>query len=272
MNSKRNTFSYVVLILGTIIMVFSFLWMILGSFKTVGEINRVPIQILPSSISFDNYKLAVDTVPFPRMYLNTLLMIVGRIMTATVFSTMAGSGFARIKFPFKNFFFSLVLFQMMVPNQIFIVPQYLMLANIGMLNTVFALVFPGLVSAFGTFLLRQFFMGMPLELEEAAIVDGCNRGQIFFHIMLPLVKPGVTALAVFTALFSWKDLMWPLVVNMNLEKMPLSSGLAVLRGIHVTNEGILMAGATIAFIPMLIIYIFSQKQFIEGVAQSGLKG
>ncbi len=272
MNRLKQSQVYLWLSLGAFIMIFPFVWMVLSSFKTIGEMNSVYIKLWPAQFNLNNYKLAINTVPFVSMYWNTFLMILGRILTAVIFSSMAAYGFARLEFPFKKFLFSIVLFQMMVPNQIFIVPQYLMLAKIGMLNTVFALIFPGLVSAFGTFLLRQFFISLPMELEEAAIIDGCNRGQVYIYIMLPLVKSGLVALSVFTALFSWKDLMWPLVVNMSLKKMPLSSGLAVLKGIYVTNDGVLMAGATLSFIPILIIYILSQRQFIEGVAQSGLKG
>jgi multiple sugar transport system permease protein len=272
MSKKSVLCIHLILTLGSLIMVFPFVWMILSSFKTVGELTRIPIQLLPTQLSFTNYEIALNVVPFGRMYWNTLLMMIGRIACAVVFSSMAAYGFARIEFPFKNTLFALVLFQMMVPNQIFLIPQYLMLAEIGMLNSIFALIFPGLVSAFGTFLMRQFFLSLPKELEEAAIIDGCHRGQIFLYIMVPLVKSGMVALSVFTALFSWKDLMWPLVVNMNIDLMPISAGLAVLRGIEINNEGALMAGATMAFLPMLIIYIFSQKQFVEGIAQSGIKG
>ncbi|MFI3213795.1 MAG: carbohydrate ABC transporter permease [Eubacteriales bacterium] len=272
MSKFKKIRMYIVLWIGVIVMVFPFVWMILCSFKSVSELNSIPIQYLPSNWNFNNYKEALATVPFPKMYWNTLLMIGGRVFCALLFSSMAAYGFARLNFPFKNFLFTIVIFQMMVPAQIFLIPQYQMLAAIGMLNSIFALIFPGLVSAFGTFLLRQSFMSLPVELEEAATLDGCNKGQIYTRILIPLVKPGLVSLAVFTALFSWKDLMWPLIVNMDLNKMPISSGLSVLKSIHITNEGILMAGSTMAFIPMLILYAICQKQFIEGIAQSGLKG
>lgn len=134
-----------------------------------------------------------------------------------------------------------------------------------------ALVMPGMASTFGIFLLRQFFMGIPDELEEAAILDGCNPGQIFIKIMFPLIKPGLVSLAIFTALFAYKDLLWPLIVNTSIEKMPLSSGLAMLQGQYTTNYPQLMAGAVIAIIPMVILFLVFQKQFVEGIATTGSK-
>lgn len=190
---------------------------------------------------------------------------------AVVFSAMASYAFARLSFPGKNFFFSLVLFQMMVPTQIFIIPQYLMIDALHMRNTIFALVFPGLVSAFGTFLLRQFFLGLPKELEEAAKIDGYNIGQTFLFIMMPLVKAGLVALAIFTALFGFKDLLWPLIVNTKQEMTTLSAALAKLQGAYAVHYPRLMAAAVIAVIPMLAIYAVFQKQFIKGIATSGGK-
>lgn len=263
---------HIFLILGSIVMVFPFVWMILTSVKTIEEIVNIPITILPEKPSLVNYEMALDAVPFLKLYANTLLTMLGRIVCALLFSSMAAYGFARIKFPLRNFFFSIVLLQMMVPTEIFLIPQYMMVSKLGLLNTIPALIFPGLVSAFGTFLLRQQFLSLPIELEEAAIIDGCNRWQIYSKIIVPLSKPSLVSLGVFTALFTWKDLLWPLIVNMNMDKMPLSAGLASLRGIFITNDGVLMAGSVIAIVPMVIIYIICQKQFIEGIAHTGLKG
>ena len=179
--------------------------------------------------------------------------------------------FARLNFPGKKFFFSLVLIQMMVPGQLFIIPQFNLVQNLGLLNTVTALVIPGVVSAFGTFLLRQFFMGIPAELEEAAKLDGCSIGRTFFTIMLPLANSGLVALGIFTALFAFKDLMWPLIVNMSIDKMTLSAGLASLQGQFSTNFPQLMAGSLLAIWPMLLIFIVFQRKFIEGIATTGGK-
>ena len=265
--------THIVLIIGSVIMLFPFLWMILSSFKTVGEQMMIPMKIFPSNFgNLENYKQALEAVPFVKLYINTLLMITGRVFCAVVFSSMAGYGFARMQFPGKNILFGIVLLQMMVPGQIFIVPQYMMLSKMTLLNSVFALIFPALVSAFGTFLLRQQYMSIPKELEEAAVLDGCNPWQTFVKVMVPITKSSIASLAIFTALFAWKDLMWPLIANNDLNKMPLSAGLSVLQGVCQTNKGALMAGSVIATVPMLIIYILCQKQFIEGIAQTGIKG
>ena len=173
------------------------------------------------------------------------------------------------KFSLKKFFFSLVRFQMMVPSQIFIIPQYLMVSKMGMLDTVFALVFPGLVTAFGTFLLNQSFMALPKDLEEAARIDGCNIGQTFLFVMMPLVRSGMIALGIFTAVFAYKDLMWPMIVNKNV--MPLSAALAKMQGQYTNNYPELMTASLLACIPMIILYLIFQKQFIEGISTSGGK-
>ncbi len=264
---------HLALVLAGAVMVFPFIWMLLSSFKTVGEQMSLPVTILPSSFTYtENYEQALNAVPFVRLYGNTLLMIAGRCICAILFSSMAGYGFARFNFPGKNFLFTLVLIQMMVPSQVFIIPQYQILSKLGLLNTVFALIFPGLVSAYGTFLLRQHYMSLPRELEEAAVLDGCNPWQTFSKVMLPMTKSGVAALGVFTALFAWKDLMWPLIANNDINQMSLAPGLSVLQGMCYTNKGALMAGSVIATVPMVILYFIFQKQFMEGIAQTGIKG
>lgn len=270
---KKHILTHLILICGSLVMLFPFFWMILSSFKTVGEQMAIPMRILPGSFrNVENYRQAVEAVPFLRLYGNTLMMIAGRVLCAVVFSSMAGYGFARLDFPFKRLLFTIVLMQMMVPGQIFIVPQYMMLSKIKMLNSVFALIFPALVSAFGTFLLRQQYLSLPKELEEAAVLDGCNPWQTFTKVMVPITRASLASLAIFTALFAWKDLMWPLIANNDLNLMPLAPGLSVLQGICNNNKGALMAGSVIATMPMLVLYIFCQKQFIEGIAQTGIKG
>jgi multiple sugar transport system permease protein len=236
------------------------------------ESTHVPPTILPKIFQWQNYNKAVHTLPFGAFYFNTFVMVFIRIIGAVLFSSMAAYAFARIKFPGKNIFFMIVLMQLMVPNQIFIVPQFMLMMKLNWLNTIKALIAPGIVSEFGTFLLRQFFMSIPNELEESAIIDGCNRWQIYWHIMMPLARSGMVALGIFTALFAWKDLMWPLIVNMSIEKMTLSSGLASLQGQFVTDYPVLMAGSVIAIWPMILIFMIFQKQFIQGIATTGSKG
>ena len=270
--TKSNIVAYVVLLIGALIMIFPFFWMILTSFKTLSETMQIPPAFWPQELNFTSYERVLQSLPFLKLYLNTGLMILFRIICAVVFSSAAAYAFAKIDFPGKNFFFFIVVTQLMLPSQIFIIPQYQMLAKMGMLNTIFALVFPGIVSAFGTFFLRQAYMSIPNDIIEAAKLDGCNQGQIFIRIMAPLTKSALAALAVFTAVFAYSDLMWPLIANTDLNMMTLSSGLATLKGQFNTNFPVLMAGSFLAMLPMVILYVIFQKQFIEGIALTGTKG
>ena len=263
---------HAVLILISVIMVFPFVWMVLTSLKTVTESTRMaPFSFLPESFQWMNYATVWQQNNFFQLYVNTFGMVALRVLCAVVFSAMAAYAFARLTFPGKRFLFGLVLFQMMVPTQVFVIPQYLMVDAMGMRNTLFALVFPGLVSAFGTFLLRQFFMGLPKELEESARLDGCNIGQTFAWVMLPLTHSGLAALAIFTALFAFKDLMWPLVVNTDIGAATLSSALSKIGSSYSVDYPNLMAASVLAVIPMLLLYSVFQRQFIEGIATSGGK-
>ena len=260
------------LILVSITMLVPFIWMVLTSFKTVTEATQVnPFVIFPKVWRTDAFKSVMENMNFILLYKNTLLMIVFRVLCAVVTATTAGYAFARLNFKGKNFAFSLVLFQMMVPSQIFLIPQYLMISKMNMLDTMFALVFPGLVTAFGTFLLKQAFMSLPRDLEEAARLDGCNIGQTFLFVMLPLARSSMVALGIFTALFAYKDLMWPMIVNKDKNLMVLSSALAQMQGQYVTKFPELMAASLIACVPMIIIFLIFQKQFIQGIATSGGK-
>ena len=261
---------HVVLILVSITMLVPFIWMALTAFKTSTEATSVnPFVIFPAVWQTDNFKTVIDNMNFLQLYINTILLIVGRVAAAVLTATMAAYAFARLNFKGKNFMFSLVLFQMMVPGQIFIIPQYLMVSKMGLLDTVFALIFPGLVTAFGTFLLRQAYLGLPKDLEEAARLDGCNIAQTFLYIMAPLTRSGMVALGIFTAVFAYKDLMWPMICNKTV--MPLSAALAKMQGQYTNNYPQLMAASLLACVPMIVIYLIFQKQFIEGIATSGGK-
>lgn len=275
MQIKRNVTTlliHMVLIVFSITMLVPFVWMLLTAFKSVTEATSInPFIILPKVWRKDSFINVSKNIDFILLYKNTLLMIAGRVIAAVLTATMAGYAFGRLNFKGKNLAFSVVLFQMMIPGQIFIIPQYLMVSKIGMLNTTFALVFPGFVTAFGTFLLRQFYMGLPKDLEEAARLDGCNIGQTFLFVMAPLTKSGMVALGIFTTVFAYKDLMWPMIVNPDNDKATLASALAKMQGQYGGKFPELMAASLIACIPMIIIYILFQKQFIEGIATSGGK-
>lgn len=264
---------HLILLAGVAVVVFPFLWMILTSFKTSGEAMKIPPTIFPEKFVTTAYHTIVSSaIPFGTVYMNTIISTVVTTIVQIAFCSMAGYAFGRIDFLFKNAIFVLILSVLMVPGQIFLIPQYQIIQKMGLLDTIPALFMPNLFSAFGTFLLRQFFMSLPKELEEAAIVDGCGRFRIFGQIMLPLVKPGIVALAIFTIKFAWNDFMWPLIVNTSMEKMTLGPALSTLQGQYTTEYPMQMAGAVLAVVPLIVIFFLFQKQFIEGVAQSGIKG
>ena len=263
--------TYFALIVGALIMIFPFVWMVLTSFKTQAESVSIPATFFPSEFRLDGYKKVLENLPFVKLYWNTILLVFLRVVFAIAFSSMAGYAFAKLKFRGKNILFTIVLMQMSLPSQIFIIPQYQMVAKMGMANTIFALVFPGLVSAFGVFFLRQTYMSIPDEVGEAAYLDGCNQWQTFYKVMFPLTGTSVAALTIFTAVFAYGDLMWPLVVNSDLKMMTLSSGLSTLKGQFSTNFPVLMAGSLLAMLPMVVLYLIFQRQFVEGIAGTGGK-
>ena len=270
--TRNHVLIHILLISGIAITVFPFLWMVFTSFKTLPESMKIPPTFLPEAFQMGNYSYVLKVLPFAKVYLNTIVVTVITTLVQVLFCTMAAYGFARIDFPCKNLIFIVLLSILMVPGQIFLLPQYLIIQNLHLVNTLPGLFLPNLFSAFGTFLLRQFFMSLPKELEEAALLDGCNRFQIFGRIMLPLVQSGIVALVIFTAKFAWNDFMWPLIVNTDPAMMTLAPALSLLKGQYATNFPVQMAGAVMSVIPMIILFFVFQKQFIEGVAQSGIKG
>jgi multiple sugar transport system permease protein len=264
---------YVILTIMAFIMLVPFVWMILTAVKTNQEaISVAPFYIFPQNgWHWENFAEVWKSYNFVVLYKNTLLMIFFRVVCACLTATMAGYAFGRLHFPGKNIMFSLVLIQMMIPSQIFIIPQYLMVSKLGWLNTTAGLVFPGIVTAFGTYLLKTGYEGLPMDLEEAAGLDGCNIGQKFLKIMMPLTRSSMVSLGIFTALFAFKDLMWPMIVCTNSATTTLSAGLAKMQGQYGSDYPTMMASAVLAVIPMIVIYVIFQKQFVEGIATSGGK-
>jgi multiple sugar transport system permease protein len=264
---------YFILILFSFIMIVPFAWMILTALKTNQEAISVdPFYIFPANgWHWENFGKVWESYNFLILYKNTLLMILFRVICACLTATMAGYAFGRLRFPGKNLMFALVLVQMMIPAQIFIIPQYLMVSKLGLLNTVTGLVFPGLVTAFGTYLLKTGYQGLPKDLEEAAAIDGCNIGQRFLRIMMPLTRSSMVSLGIFTALFAFKDLMWPMIVCTRSETTTLAAGLAKMQGQYGNDYPTMMASAVLALVPMIVIYLIFQKQFVEGIATSGGK-
>ena len=262
---------YIVLLLGCVITLAPFIWMFLTSMKTSVEAVSVPPTILPRSWNTDAYTSLGSKLPFFQMYWNTILTSVIIVAGQLLLCSLAGYAFARIQFPGRNFLFVLCLSVLMIPSSFLILPQYLIIQKMKLLNTLHAIYLPNLFSAFGTFLMRQFFMTIPIELEDAARIDGCGHGRTYLRIMLPLIKPGLVSLGVLTLRFAWNNLMWPMIVNTEKAKMTLSAGLSYLQGQYITDYPSIMAGAMLATIPLIIIYAIFQRQFIEGIALTGIK-
>jgi multiple sugar transport system permease protein len=271
LTKTQKTIIHILLIAGSLIMVLPFVWMILTAGKTIPETTSIPPTLLPDSFQWENFTRAWNALPFLDFFKNTFLMIIVRVITTTIFSTMAAFALAKLEFPGKKLFFWMVLTQLMIPPQIYMTPHYLYAQNLGLLDTVAGLIMPGVVSAFGTFLLRQYYMQLPDELMEAAIIDGASIWQVFWKVYFPLAKSGIVALGIFTALNSYKSLMWPLVVNISQEKLPLSAGLALLQESFLNDYPLLMAGTVISVVPIIILYIFFQRQFEEGISTTGGK-
>lgn len=262
---------HLLLILVSLITLFPFVWMILTSFKTFEESVRMPPDILPDAWLLDNYRVVLGKFPFGMFYWNTFAMMAMTVAGQLIVCSMAGYAFARLSFPGKEFLFTLCLALLMVPGQIFLVPHYDIMVYLKLNDTVTALWLPKVFSAFGTFMLRQFFQGLPRSLDEAAKLDGSGYFGIYARILLPLVKPALLSLGILTALSAFKDLMWPLIVNNAMEKMTLSAGLAMLIGEHTTVYPQVMAGSAMAVWPMVILFLIFQKHFIEGIALTGIK-
>lgn len=264
--------NHVFLCIGAFVCVGPFIWMFLTSIKTFEETIAIPVKFFPDVAQWVNYSIISDKLDFPRLYLNTILVagmsIIGQILVVTI----CAYAFDRLKFPGKDIIFLGMLALMMVPGQIFVIPRFKIMVSLGLTNTLIGLVIPGLFNIFGVFLLRQFFSTIPKELDEAALIDGCSYFRIYWNVLLPLVKSGITTLAILTMLGTWKDLMWPLINNSKASMMTLAAGLAMLIGEHTTYYEQVMAGGVISVLPLIVMFVIFQKQFVAGIAQSGIKG
>jgi multiple sugar transport system permease protein len=263
---------YGLVVLGALLAMIPFAWEISTAFKTLGESVQAPPVLVPEHANWHNFTTVFENAPFARQFANTVVVSVGRVAGQLLLCSVAAYAFARLDFPGRRVLFGLFLSVLMVPSQLFIIPQYRIMQELGWLNTLQALILPGIFSAFGTFMLRQFFLGLPAELDEAAELDGCNPLQKYWLIYLPLARPGLIALGVLTLLWSWNDLLWPLVVNTDPQQMTLSAGLASLKGQYLTDFPVLMAGAVMATLPMIAVFALLQRHVVEGVATTGAKG
>lgn len=260
-----------ILICGAVIMIFPFIWGISTSLKDMREVLSNPFNILPKRLTFVNYRNVVHSIPIGRFFINSVIVSVSITVSQLITCALSAYAFARLRFPFRNALFYVLLGTMMIPQQVIMVPVYIILNFFRLIDTYAAMIVPFISGAFGTFLLRQFFMTVPKELEEAAFLDGCGHLRFLLKIMLPLSRPVLATLAIFTFMWSWNNYLWPLIVTNRIEIRTLQYGLAMFKEEGGINWGQLMAGTTIATMPIIIMFFIAQKQFIEGITLTGLK-
>ncbi|MCP3781020.1 carbohydrate ABC transporter permease [Paenibacillus sp. MZ03-122A] len=264
---------HVLLAVGSLVMFFPFLWTVLSSLKDISQIFVVPPQWIPDPFVWSNYPASLEAMPFVHAYMNSFYITV-IIVTATLISaSMAAYAFAKIRFPGSNILFILFLATMMVPKQVTMIPLYLVMDRIGWLDTHWSLIVPGaLFNAFAVFLLRQFVMGIPRDLEEAAVMDGAGYIRIYWSVILPLIRPALAAIGIFTFLGAWNSFLDPLIYLNTPEKFTVPLLLNNFKGLYTADWSLMMAGTTISVVPVLIVYIIAQKQIIEGITLTGIKG
>lgn len=268
---SKKIFLHLVIYSLALIVIAPFIWMVLTSFKDMGEIYVYPPKWLPEKFNFDNYVKAFTAAPFGRYYFNSLFVAFAVTLGQLITCSMAAFAFARLRFRGRDILFYVFLATMMIPYNVTMIPSFMVLYWLGWIDTYYALIVPGLASAFGTFLLRQFFMTIPRELEEAAFIDGASRFQVLRKIIVPLAKPALATLAIFTFMGVFNDFIWALIVINSEQMQTVQLGLAIFRDRYLTEWDLLMAGSVTAVLPILIVFFFAQKYFIKGITLSGLK-
>lgn len=268
----KKLLCYLLLILGTVVMLAPFLWMISTSLKSTEATFVMPPQWIPKNITFINYKNVVNSFPIARFLFNSIFVSVIMTFGQVLICSMAAYAFARIDFKGRDVLFLVYLGTLMIPTQATLTPQYILMNSLGWVNTYKALILPGIFSAFGTFLMRQYFLSIPRSLEEAAFIDGASHLRVFFTIIMPLSKPGIATLTICSFMESWNSFLWPLMIVNDNNHTTLPLALTRMQGRWHTDWNSLMAATVITVIPILIVYIFAQKYFIEGLTMTGIKG
>jgi multiple sugar transport system permease protein len=271
---RRFLFSpwHLVLLPLAAVMLLPLAWTVIASFETFAETQHFPPILRPATLRWQNYQEVLQLSPFPRWFLNTLIVTVLVVVANLLTCSLAGYAFARLRFFGRDVVFLLVLATLMIPFQVIMIPTFLIVRKLGLIDTLWALVVPNLTGAFGVFLLRQFFKTLPIELEEAARIDGASRLGILFKIVLPLSGPVLATLAVVTFMWTWNDFLWPLVTIYSERNMTLQLGLLTFQGAHKTNTNLLMAANVMSMLPVLGLFFVAQRYFIRGIATTGLKG
>jgi multiple sugar transport system permease protein len=260
------------LIAGSLVMLLPFVWMLSTSLKTPPETFTYPPVWLPRTIAWDNYARTVTAMPFGRFYLNSLIVTVSVSVLQILTSSLAAFAFARLRFRGRDALFLLYLATLMVPFQVTMIPNFIVVRALGWYDTYQAMILPPAFSAFSTFLLRQYFRGIPMDMDEAARIDGANSFRIWWSVVLPLSGPVLAALAIFVSLNTWNDFLWPLIVTNSDRIRTLPVGLSAFQGQFKTDWNLLMAGSVIAMLPLLVVYVIAQRWFIRGIALSGIAG
>lgn len=273
--TERNIFraiSYTGLTLVALMTILPFVYMLSTALKPESEIFSTASSLVGSKLAWENFAKAWSYIPFDYFFFNTIF-VASSVTFLTVFtSSLAGYAFARLRFPGRDMLFYMYLGTLMIPGQVIIIPQFILMNYFGWIDTYQALIMPSAFTAFGTFLLRQFFMTVPFELEESARIDGCSRFGTYARIILPLSKPAMASLAVFSFVGQWNSFFWPLII-INTDKMKtLSVGLKMFQGVYGTEWHLMMAGSAIVIIPTLIVFMFFQKYLTEGIALTGMGG
>jgi multiple sugar transport system permease protein len=265
---------YVILILIALFVLMPLLWMLSTSFKPKSQWFLPEIHWIPLTFTWDNYTQILDNarLPIVRWFINSTLVATASTLLILALDSLAAYAYARMEFPGRQLLFALLLATLFLPGIMFLVPNFLLVARLGLLNEYAGVILPGLAGVFGVFFLRQFFESIPRELEEAAQIDGASILHTYYHIVLPLAKPALATLSVITFLASWNDFLWPLLILRERERLTLPPGLRTLQGAYTSEYGQMMAGAAIVAIPVLILYLFMQRYIVESVATTGLKG
>lgn len=264
---------YAVVAVGGFVMILPFLWMLSTSLKTTVQSMAFPPEWWPSPVVWQNYTSITEYMPFFLFLFNSVKIAFFVVFGTLLTCSLAGYAFAKLRFPGRKVLFLVLLSTMMIPTQVTLIPVFVIMKYLGWINTHLALIVPAFFgSVFGTFLLRQFFMGIPNELEDAARIDGCSPWGIYWRIMLPLAKPSLATLAIFSFMGTWNDFMRPLIYLSDMGKMTLPVGLALLANHQDIRIPLIMAGAMLSLLPILILYIFGQKYFVRGIALTGMKG
>lgn len=270
----RTALVYLACTVVALVFVGPFAWMVSSSLKSLSDIYAFPPTFIPDEIRWSNYSDAWNALPFDRFFVNSLIVAVTTTVGAILTSSMAGYAFARLRFPGRNAIFLGYLATMMIPFPVLMVPLFIIMRSLSLVDTLPSLILPAIFTAWGTFLMRQFIIGLPYELEEAARIDGASFWRIYWQIVLPLIRPVIATLGIFTFLWSWNEFLWPLIMINTVENKTLPLGLLMFQTLNPgrTPWNLIMAASTFSVAPLLLMFIIGQRYYVRGIAMTGVKG